>query len=55
MIWFSWVLWHMNHLKLQILFIHIKYMIYKHILLIMFLNKTKPIICTQLNGFKYRY
>ena len=47
MIWFGWVLWHINHWRLfnakSSLYIYIRYMICKHILLIIFLNKTELI------------
>ena len=53
------VLWHINHCRLfnakSSLYIHIKYMICKHILLIKFLNERKLILCSQLNGSKYFY
>ena len=43
MIWFGWVLRHINHCRLfnvkSFLYIYIKYMISKHILLITFLNE----------------
>ena len=59
MIWFVWVLWHSNHCRLfnakSCLYIYIRYMICKHILLISFLNEPELIFCAQLNGFKYCY
>ena len=48
MIWFGWVLWHINHCRLfkSSLYIYIKYMISKYILLIAFLNKPELIFST---------
>ena len=37
----------------QILFIHIRYSIWKHIFLITFLNELSSFFFTQLNGFKF--
>ena len=37
------------------IYVYIKYMIGKHILLITFFNEPELIFCTQLNGFKYFY
>ena len=57
LVWFGLVLWHINHcmlFKSQIfLYIYIKYIISKHILLITFLNESEFIffVFTQLNGF----
>ena len=43
MIWFGWVLWHINHCRLfnakSSLYIYIKFMICKHIMLIRFLEE----------------
>ena len=54
MIWFGWVLWHINHYRLfdakSSLYIYIKYMICKHILKKKNLNKHEAFFfCTQLN------
>ena len=58
MIWFGWVLCYINQCRLFnakfSLYICIRYMICKHILLITFLNDSElSFICTQLSGFKY--
>ena len=57
--WFSLVLWHINHYRLfntkSCLYIYIKYIICKHILLITSFNVLELIFCTQLNSFKYFY
>ena len=59
MIWFGWLLWHINHFRLfnakSSLYIYIKYMICKLILLITFLNEPQHNFFTQLNGLKYSY
>ena len=39
MIWFGWILWHINHCK--------------HILLMTVLNEPELFFWSQLNGFKY--
>ena len=58
-LWFGLVLWHINHYRSfnakSFLYIYIKYMIFKHILEITFLNKPQLIFFTLLNGFTYFY
>ena len=59
LVWFGLVLWHINHCRLfnakSSLYMYIKYMICKHILLITFLNAPELTFYTQLNVFKYFY
>ena len=64
MIWFGWVLWHINHCRLFnakfFLYIYIKYMISKYILFITFLNKPEIYFfahssIVSLISIKYKY
>ena len=51
MLWFGWVLWHINHCRLfnaKSFYTCIKYMISKHILWITFLNEPELIFYTHL-------
>ena len=60
LVWFGMViLWHINHGLLfnakSFLYVYVKYMISKYILLITFSNEPELIISTQLNDFTYFY
>ena len=56
MIWFGWVLWHINHCRLfnakSSLYIYIEYMICKHVLLIAFLNEPGLIFFDAIKWFQ---
>ena len=56
LVWFGWVLWHINYCRLfnakSYLYIKIRYMICKHILLIIFSNEPKLILFHTIKWFQ---